>query len=178
MHVRREPRPWDYDRVSRPWFDYPHYRYLPHYAPTYIIPYGAYESYSPSYYGPVVCNRDVVGAVMGGMIGGIIGADRNGGRGAAGGAILGALVGGSIGRMIDMSDQACIGQVLEYVPSNEPVYWEDGGMQYEVTPLRTYEASPGLYCREYQTTIYIDGMAQDAYGTACRMPDGAWQAMN
>ncbi|HUD50033.1 hypothetical protein, partial [Parvibaculum sp.] len=107
--------------------------------------------------------------------GGLIGADRGNG---VGGAIIGALIGGSIGRMIDMSDQACIGQVLEYAPSNQPVYWEDSGAQYQVVPLRTYEADGGRYCREYQTYVYIGGREEQAYGTACRQPDGSWQAMN
>lgn len=31
------------------------------------------------------------------------------------------------------------------------------------------------YCREYQTEITIAGKRQQAYGTACRKPDGAWQ---
>ena len=30
-------------------------------------------------------------------------------------------------------------------------------------------------CREYQTTVIIDGREQRAYGTACLMPDGSWQ---
>jgi hypothetical protein len=31
------------------------------------------------------------------------------------------------------------------------------------------------YCREYTKTVYIDGRPREAYGTACRAPDGAWQ---
>lgn len=31
-----------------------------------------------------------------------------------------------------------------------------------------------LQTREYQTTIDIDGIAREAYGTACLQPDGAW----
>jgi hypothetical protein len=30
-------------------------------------------------------------------------------------------------------------------------------------------------CREYQTTIVVDGKAQPAHGTACRQADGAWR---
>ncbi len=32
-----------------------------------------------------------------------------------------------------------------------------------------------VYCREYRTEITIAGQQQDAYGTACRRPDGTWQ---
>lgn len=167
---------WNYDPYSRPWFDYNRVSYISIYRPTYVIPYNAYQSYGTSYYGPVGCNRDVVGAVLGGVAGGLIGAHNGGGGATVGGAIIGALLGGTLGQAIDMSDQACYGQVLEYAPSNQPVYWESEGAQYQVTPLRTYQSGSGEYCREYQTYIYIDGQEQQAYGTACRQPDGAWRA--
>ncbi len=167
---------WNYDPYSRPWFDYNRVSYISIYRPTYVIPYNAYQSYGTSYYGPVGCNRDVVGAVLGGVAGGLIGAHNGGGGATVGGAIIGALLGGTLGQAIDMSDQACYGQVLEYAPSNQPVYWESDGAQYQVTPLRTYRSGSGEYCREYQTYIYIDGQEQQAYGTACRQPDGAWRA--
>jgi len=66
--------------------------------------------------------------------------------------------------------------VLEYGPNNQPVYWydDDSGTQFQVTPLRTYQSSRGGYCREYQTYVIIDGREEQAYGTACRQPDGAW----
>ena len=73
-----------------------------------------------------------------------------------------------------------LGDVLEYVPANQPVYWDDpdSGYGYEVTPMRTYEPNPGQYCREYQTVVTIGGRAEQAYGTACRQPDGAWEMVN
>ena len=38
------------------------------------------------------------------------------------------------------------------------------------------DASAGeTYCREYQTQVTIAGQPQNAYGTACRKPDGSWQ---
>jgi surface antigen len=174
------PRPryyWHDDRYSRPWFDYGSVTYVEIYRPTYIIPYDAYDDYGTSYYGPVACDRDVVGAVLGGVAGALIGS-HNGGGAAVGGAIVGAILGGALGEAVDMSDQACYGQVLEYVPNNQPVYWDDDGAQYQVTPLRTYQNEDGLYCREYQTSIYIDGYPQDAYGKACRQPDGSWQLVD
>ncbi|MEE8203551.1 MAG: hypothetical protein V3R74_07315, partial [Alphaproteobacteria bacterium] len=30
-------------------------------------------------------------------------------------------------------------------------------------------------CREYQTTVNVGGQVEQAYGTACRQPDGSWQ---
>lgn len=43
----------------------------------------------------------------------------------------------------------------------------------------TYQGFDFSQCqetREYQTTILIDGEEQQAYGTACLMPDGTWVA--
>lgn len=127
------------------------------------------------------CNRDVVGAIFGGAAGAAVGSrfGRGDGRTAAtiGGAILGALIGGNLGRAMDQADQSCIGQALERAETGRPVVWQnpDSGVDYEVTPTRTYQADGGAYCREYTTKIIIDGREQNAYSTACRRPDGSWQ---
>ncbi len=42
---------------------------------------------------------------------------------------------------------------------------------------RAYETADGP-CREYQTSVVIDGRTQTAYGTACRQPDGTWRVVN
>jgi len=47
-----------------------------------------------------------------------------------------------------------------------------------MTPLKTYQRPSGQYCREYQQTIYVGGQQQQAYGTACRQPDGSWEIQN
>jgi len=36
-------------------------------------------------------------------------------------------------------------------------------------------AVTGPQCREYQTTIVIGGKPQQAFGRACRQPDGTWK---
>lgn len=38
-----------------------------------------------------------------------------------------------------------------------------------------YVDGAGRYCREYQSTVVVNGMQQASYGTACRMPDGTWR---
>jgi surface antigen len=47
-----------------------------------------------------------------------------------------------------------------------------------VTPTRTYQQSSGEYCREYQQTVTVGGKTQEAYGTACRQPDGTWKIVS
>jgi surface antigen len=48
----------------------------------------------------------------------------------------------------------------------DPAYDGDTGEPYEM-------AACGQ-TRGYSTTVIIDGRAQTAYGTECRMPDGTW----
>ncbi len=129
------------------------------------------------------CNRDVLGAVLGGAAGAALGSrvDKDDGRRAAivGGAIIGVLVGGAIGRYMDSVDQNCIGQTLEYVPDGETIVWNNpnNGGTYQVTPAETYQRADGRYCREYVTEVLIGGRREQAYGTACRQPDGSWQVI-
>ena len=129
------------------------------------------------------CNRDVLGAVLGGAAGAAVGStvDKHDGRSAAivGGAIIGVLVGGAIGRYMDSVDQNCIGQALEHVPDGETVVWNNpnNGGAYQGTPAETYQRTDGRYCREYVTEVLIGGRRQEAYGTACRQPDGSWKVI-
>jgi surface antigen len=129
------------------------------------------------------CNRDVLGAVIGGAAGAALGSrvDKDDGRKAAivGGAIIGVLVGGAIGRYMDSVDQNCIGQTLEYVPDGETIVWNNpnNGGTYQVTPAETYQRADGRYCREYVTEVLIGGRREQAYGTACRQPDGSWKVI-
>lgn len=137
-----------------------------------VLPYGL---------GQLTCKRDLIGAALGGAAGGLIGSQfgKGDGRTAAtiGGVLIGLLVGGSVGRSMDEIDQACVNQVLEHVPDRQPIVWANGGEQYQVVPVRTWETH-GRYCREYQTRATIGGRVQSVYGTACRQPDGSWQIMN
>ncbi len=129
------------------------------------------------------CNRTVLGGVLGGAAGAALGStvDRHDGRDAAivGGAIIGVLVGGAIGQYMDSIDQNCIGQTLEHVPDGQTIVWQNPnvGGSYQVTPAQTYQRADGRYCREYVTEVLIGGRREQAYGTACRQPDGSWQVV-
>lgn len=127
------------------------------------------------------CNRDVIGAILGGAIGAAAGSQIGKGDGrklaTVGGAIIGVLVGGNLGRAMDQVDQNCVGQVLERTPTGRTVVWKnpDQNGQYKVTPTRTYQNRAGTYCREYQTQVVIGGKLENAWGVACRQPDGTWK---
>ena len=51
----------------------------------------------------------------------------------------------------------------------------DSGNSGTITPTKTYQASSGEYCREYQQTVTVGGKTEQAFGTACRQPDGSWK---
>lgn len=71
-----------------------------------------------------------------------------------------------------------------------PVYYDDDdydddvGEWHEPAPAVPAPSAvspptaPAPYCREYTTTVVIDGVEQQAYGTACRQDDGSWQIIN
>ncbi len=127
------------------------------------------------------CNRGMLGAALGGTAGGLVGSQIGKGDervvAIVAGSIIGIIIGGTIGRTMDEVDQNCLGQVLEHAPDQETIRWNnpETGADYTMTPVRTGQDGDGKYCREYQTTVIIDGRQQQAYGTACRQPDGSWE---
>lgn len=146
---------------------------------------GGNGGYTPPFgIGSGSCNGTLLGTLLGAAAGGLLGAQIGKGDGqlaaVAGGTLLGALVGGSIGKSMNRLDQSCVGQALEHAPDGQSIAWnaQEGGTQYQVTPVNSYQQTDGRYCREYQTTAVVNGQAQDVYGTACRQPDGAWQIID
>jgi surface antigen len=51
----------------------------------------------------------------------------------------------------------------------------DSGHEGTVTPIRTYQTASNQNCREYETTVTIDGRQERAVGRACRQADGTWK---
>jgi surface antigen len=47
-----------------------------------------------------------------------------------------------------------------------------------MTPKKTYKDKAGKYCREYVTKATIAGKEEQAYGKACRQPDGSWKIVS
>lgn len=42
----------------------------------------------------------------------------------------------------------------------------------------TAQAQNKPYCREYTKTIWVGGVRQEGYGTACYQPDGSWEIVD
>ena len=131
-----------------------------------------------TYQGPQEQAGMVIGGVLGGVLGRQIGAGT--GRDAAiiAGALAGAAIGGAVGRTMDDMDRLKTAQTLESVRTGVSTAWvnPDTGVQYQVTPTRTYETTVGP-CREYTIDAMIGGRIEQVYGTACRQPDGSWRVI-
>jgi surface antigen len=125
--------------------------------------------------------NNLLGTALGAAAGGLLGSQfgKGGGKSATTviGVLGGALAGGMVGRSMAPVDHACINKSLEHGKTGQTVAWQnpDNGTRYEVTPTRTYQGENGLPCREYETTAYIDGKAEQIHGSACRQADGSWK---
>ena len=98
----------------------------------------------------------------------------------AAGVFFGALIGSEIGRYMDEVDRmnARNANVMaRTAPIGTRITWHNPDSYNTGTIAATrdgYSAS-GEYCREFYQTVSIGGRTQDAYGVACRQPDGAWR---
>lgn len=96
------------------------------------------------------------------------------------GAVAGAWLGNEIGASLDNADRAALqnAQITAYdAPIGKTITWNnpENGNSGSFTPMRDGKASDGSYCREFNQSVTIGGKQQNAYGTACRQPDGSWQ---
>ena len=132
--------------------------------------------------------KEGLGTLLGAVAGGVVGSQVGDGRGqliATGvGTLIGAAIGGGIGRSLDRADELAMQHAtqdsLETAPSGTTSTWHnpDSGNRGTVTPQPAYQQSDGTYCREFQQTVTVGGETQEAYGTACRQPDGSWQIVS
>jgi surface antigen len=111
-----------------------------------------------------------IAAIAGGSTGWIVAA-----------GLAGGLLGGAIGHRLDNKDKEMAAQAaanaFESNRTGQPAAWKnpDSGNSGSITPTKTYQSAGGQYCREYRQDVVIGGEKQQAYGTACRQPDGSWQ---
>lgn len=133
---------------------------------------------------PEMGPKETGGTILGAGTGALIGSQFGHGPGrivaVAVGTLAGALIGQGVGQSLDRADSLVMQKnaqySLEHTRTNQPTTWvnPDSGNSGEFTPTRTYKNDEGQYCREYTQTVVIGGQEQQAYGTACRQPDGSW----
>lgn len=128
--------------------------------------------------------REDQGALAGAAVGGAVGHNFGSGSGQVlatfAGAVLGAFAGSSIGRRLDMYDEMQAQHALEYNRTGDETSWvnPDSGKQVTFVPVETYQRDSGQYCREYRAEVQVGNRDENAYGTACRQPDGSWKIQN
>ena len=139
----------------------------------------------------VACDasNEQIGTIVGAVGGAVVG-DALGGKGTekvilvAAGTLAGAWLGGSVGRRLDAADRQYMQTTTQQSPeTNKSGYqseWinPDSGNKGTVTPQPAYKNADDRYCREFRQTVTIAGKTEEAYGTACRQPDGSWRIIN
>ena len=129
--------------------------------------------------------KQTVGGLTGAALGGLLGAQFGGHGGGqlattAIGVLVGGLMGSEIGRSMDEVDRmkanAAVNQA-KTAPLGTKITWNNPNNNHHgsITPTRDGTSESGNYCREFQETVTIGGKSQDAYGIACRQPDGDWR---
>jgi len=131
--------------------------------------------------------KQTLGSIMGAGVGALAGSQIGSGKGqlaaVAIGAIAGGLFGNEVGKSLDRADHAYMEQTstrtLEYNRVGQSSSWNnpDSGHSGTITPTRTYQQA-GLDCRDFETTVNIDGKTERATGRACRQADGTWRMQN
>ncbi len=58
------------------------------------------------------------------------------------------------------------------------IAWNQSGPSGNVIVTRKGQTTDGRPCREFQQEVIIDGKREQAYGTACMQPNGAWKVVN
>lgn len=126
--------------------------------------------------------KTTIGAAGGATVGGLIAAAAGANPAAIAASVVGGLlVGGLVGNLLDERDKKMQAEAahkaLETAPSGQSVTWKnpDTGHSGTVTPTKTVQDPNGTYCRDYKTTVEIEGKQEKATGRACRQPNGTWQ---
>ena len=123
----------------------------------------------------------VIGAGTGALLGSMIGDGDGQIVAVAIGTLAGAIVGSQVGKSMDATDHMMMERSAQYslenTRTNATTEWRnpDSGNYGATTPVETYQTGDGTYCREYIQDVIVAGERQQAYGTACRQPDGTWK---
>jgi surface antigen len=132
--------------------------------------------------------KQTIGTILGAGLGGLIGAGVGSGKGqlaaVAIGVLAGTYFGSEVGKSLDNADKAHMDKNakdgLEYSKSGTTTAWRnpDSGNSGTFTPTKTYQSSIGDNCREFETTIFVEGKEETATGQACRQEDGTWKVIS
>jgi len=119
-------------------------------------------------------SRETLGTAGGAVVGGLLGREV---LDSDTGTLIGAVVGAVAGRqLLEQYDRRQAATALE---QNQPTRWSNPNTNadYTFTPTDTYSGPDNRLCRQYRTTISVEGEQQVATGTACRRTDGSWEVI-
>jgi surface antigen len=122
-----------------------------------------------------------VGAVGGGLLGSMFGSGLGRTAATAIGGLLGAWLGSAAGKSMDNADKEKAAAAVEEAHKasvGDKVSWSNPETGNSGTVAVTGESADrsGRQCRDYTSTITVDGKDEVVHGTACRQPDGTWAA--
>ena len=125
----------------------------------------------------------LIGAGLGALAGSQIGSGKGQLAAVAIGTVFGAFMGNEIGKSLDKADRALHAEAGEQAQSaqiGETIKWNNpkSGNSGTITPMREGRSRTGSYCREFQQTVTIGRKTEEAFGTACRQPDGSWKIVS
>ena len=122
--------------------------------------------------------KQTLGGIAGAGLGALAGSQIGSGKGqlaaVAIGALGGAWFGSEIGKSLDKADRLYDSETkqnsMQFNRTGQTSTWRnpDSGNSGSYTPTRTFQTASGQYCRDYETTINIDGRSKNATGRACR----------
>ncbi|MGO4910353.1 RT0821/Lpp0805 family surface protein [Pseudorhodobacter sp. W20_MBD10_FR17] len=130
--------------------------------------------------------NEAAGGITGAVVGGVVGSQFGSGDGrlvtTGIGVLIGSLIGSEIGRSMDTSDRIRADMAIRQSYSTrvgDTVRWNNQttGNSGTIVVLRDGRSTGGLYCREFQQRITIDGRTAIGTGIACRQPDGTWRIL-
>jgi Ni/Co efflux regulator RcnB/surface antigen len=153
------------------------YRWRQRYSRTY-----SYED--DIYYRECRSRPDPAGILIGGLIGGLIGHAAGDERAGAtfAGIIIGGALGGALTRDMDCDDRS-YAYYAYYHGLNRGypgVYrWHNPHNRHhgDFHVRNYYYDSNGFHCANYRHVVYLN-RRQEAFGHACRQPDGAWSFLD
>lgn len=127
---------------------------------------------------------ETLGTIIGAGVGAVLGSKVGDGSGQTIATVLGGLagawLGSELGKALDERDLEQAEQTaqdsLENNPSGVSSTWSnpDSGNSGSVTPTATYQTAEGTDCREFESTVNVDGKTETTQGRACRQADGSW----
>lgn len=130
-------------------------------------------------------NQQAAGAILGAIAGGAVGSQIGGGNGKTAatiaGAIAGSVIGSKVGRSMDEADRrAYLAAQRECFEQSGPSsrQWRGGSRTNAYGTFRTGRVGRHYrtqqICREYSSSIHINGTVENTSGIACSNSDGSF----